>query len=196
MSCFSKAVPGAILLLALALGGCGGSGSNSSSTSAFGTIPFQSPAISSATIPATMPARYTCDGKDVSPPLEWGAVPSGTKELAIYLINLTASSAAAGTPFTAEWAIAGVNPSLHKIAAGEVPPGAHVGTNGNGGTHYSLCPKKGESRTYQFAIYSLRPSVTPGAGFLDASLLREIASGPSPTSATAGGAIRVTYTRK
>ena len=30
-----------------------------------------------------IPARYTCDGRDVSPPLKWGAVPAGAKFLAL-----------------------------------------------------------------------------------------------------------------
>ncbi|MEA2109127.1 MAG: YbhB/YbcL family Raf kinase inhibitor-like protein [Pseudomonadota bacterium] len=30
-----------------------------------------------------IPARYTCDGQDISPPLEWGAAPKGTESLAI-----------------------------------------------------------------------------------------------------------------
>ena len=31
----------------------------------------------------TMPGKYTCDGADVSPPLEWRNAPSGTKTFAI-----------------------------------------------------------------------------------------------------------------
>jgi phosphatidylethanolamine-binding protein (PEBP) family uncharacterized protein len=30
-----------------------------------------------------IPARYTCDGPDVSPPLSWGSVPDGTQSLAL-----------------------------------------------------------------------------------------------------------------
>ncbi|HEV8610659.1 MAG TPA: YbhB/YbcL family Raf kinase inhibitor-like protein [Thermoanaerobaculia bacterium] len=30
-----------------------------------------------------IPAKYTCDGKDVSPPLSWSGVPAGTKSLAL-----------------------------------------------------------------------------------------------------------------
>jgi Raf kinase inhibitor-like YbhB/YbcL family protein len=30
-----------------------------------------------------IPPRYTCDGKDVSPPLAWSAPPRGTKSLAL-----------------------------------------------------------------------------------------------------------------
>ena len=30
-----------------------------------------------------IPGKYTCDGADVSPPLNWGALPAGTKSLAL-----------------------------------------------------------------------------------------------------------------
>jgi hypothetical protein len=30
-----------------------------------------------------IPGKYTCDGVNVSPPLEWDAVPEGTKSLAL-----------------------------------------------------------------------------------------------------------------
>jgi phosphatidylethanolamine-binding protein (PEBP) family uncharacterized protein len=193
-----KAIPGATLLLAVvALAGCGASGSgtgSASSASAFGNIQLASSAISGPATGAPIPAKYTCDGKDIAPPLEWGTVPAGTKELAIVLISIGGGSAGAG--FNPVWAMAGVNPELHKLAAGEVPPGAFLGRNEKGQTRYSLCPAKGASATYQFGVYSLRPSVTPSHGFEDNALIKEIASGPSATSATAGGGFRVTYTRK
>lgn len=30
-----------------------------------------------------IPGRYTCDGEDVSPPLQWSGVPAGTRSLAL-----------------------------------------------------------------------------------------------------------------
>ena len=30
-----------------------------------------------------IPAKYTCDGSDTSPPLQWDAVPEGTKSIAL-----------------------------------------------------------------------------------------------------------------
>jgi hypothetical protein len=32
---------------------------------------------------ATVPKRYTCDGDNLSPPLEWNAVPQGTRSLVL-----------------------------------------------------------------------------------------------------------------
>ncbi|MGH8456852.1 MAG: YbhB/YbcL family Raf kinase inhibitor-like protein, partial [Stenotrophobium sp.] len=30
---------------------------------------------------AEIPARYTCEGQDLSPPLQWSGLPAGTKSL-------------------------------------------------------------------------------------------------------------------
>jgi len=38
----------------------------------------------------SIPSRYTCDGKDVSPPLEWGDPPEGTRNLALVCVDLDA----------------------------------------------------------------------------------------------------------
>jgi Raf kinase inhibitor-like YbhB/YbcL family protein len=32
---------------------------------------------------AAIPTRYTCEGQDISPPLAWSGVPSGTNSLAL-----------------------------------------------------------------------------------------------------------------
>jgi phosphatidylethanolamine-binding protein (PEBP) family uncharacterized protein len=31
----------------------------------------------------TIPAKYTCDGNDISPPLKWAGAPEGTKSLVV-----------------------------------------------------------------------------------------------------------------
>jgi phosphatidylethanolamine-binding protein (PEBP) family uncharacterized protein len=193
-----KAIPGAVLLSGLALAGCGSTSPSTASTaSAFGTIQVVTPVIKSSLSGSVLPSRYTCDGKNVAPPIEWGPVPTGTKELAIILINTSPSKATAGVSFTAEWAIAGVNPELHKLASGQVPTGAVVGTAANGKpTRYSVCPKKGETDSYQMAVYALRPSFNPGSKFTASVLLQDVASGPSQQGASAGGGFNMTYKRK
>ncbi|MFO7971477.1 MAG: YbhB/YbcL family Raf kinase inhibitor-like protein [Desulfobacterales bacterium] len=45
-----------------------------------GTMELTSMAFSEG---AMIPGKYTCDGADVSPPLNWGALPPGTKSLAL-----------------------------------------------------------------------------------------------------------------
>ncbi len=184
-----KAILGAVgpLALALALAGCGGAASAPTATN----IAFDSPAITGTSIPAL----YTCDGKNVAPPLEWGAVPSSTRELAVLVLGLTPTSSG-GSSVSIEWAVAGVNPALHRLAAGELPPGANVGLSSDGKRRYSVCPAKGKSKIYSFALYAVPPSITVAPGFRGLQLLGEIASANSPTAASAGGRFSVTYTRR
>jgi Raf kinase inhibitor-like YbhB/YbcL family protein len=39
----------------------------------------------------TIPARYTCVGRDVSPPLRWSAPPPGTRALQLKVVDLDAN---------------------------------------------------------------------------------------------------------
>ncbi len=188
-----QAISSAALLatLALAVAGCGSASTGTGRRTL--NIPFQSPAVTSTKIPA----KYTCDGKNISPPLEWGEVPAGINELALFALGLTPSPTGGGSTISIEWAVSGVNPSLHKIAAGRLPKGAHVGSSTKGPRRYSLCPPKGGPRkTYEFAVYAVPPSLKVAAGFKGLQLLGEVASSNSPTVASAGGQFTVTYKRK
>jgi phosphatidylethanolamine-binding protein (PEBP) family uncharacterized protein len=179
----------AVLLstLALALAGCGGA-----STPKAITVAFKSPAL----VGASLPALYTCDGKNISPPLEWGAVPSTTRELALFVLGLTPNHTTGGYKTSVEWAVAGVNPALHKLAAGELPPGAHLEKTAKLKTvHYSICPPRGVTKHYQFALYAVPASITVPPTFSGVKLLDLIASPESPDESNAGGAFLASYKR-
>jgi phosphatidylethanolamine-binding protein (PEBP) family uncharacterized protein len=179
----------AALISALVLSGC----SNSSTPPKAVAVPFKSPAV----VDTSLPARYTCDGRDISPPLEWGAVPPATKELALFVLGLTRKPSTGGYSTTVEWGMAGVNPALHRLAAGTVPKGAHVAlTNAGKRLSYSICPKRGQTKRYQFALYAIPPAVTVPARFVGIKLLALIANPQSADSAYAGGAFVASYSRQ
>lgn len=115
--------------------------------------------------PAPLPATYTCDGKGSWPALSWSGVPAGAAELVLYAMNL---APVAGKLFV-DWAVAGIDPALTGLGAGELPRGAVVGTNGFGKRGYEICPEGSE--TYVFALYALPRSLSPRPGF-DARELR------------------------
>lgn len=52
----------------------------------------------------SIPRRYTCEGEDISPPLEWSGVPKGTKSLAVIVrvahFPLTSASQNSSSPDT------------------------------------------------------------------------------------------------
>jgi phosphatidylethanolamine-binding protein (PEBP) family uncharacterized protein len=184
-----EAISSAALLATLALTGCG-SGSTAS-TRRPASIPFQSPAI----VGSAIPAKYTCDGRDIPPPLEWGEVPAATKELAMFVLALT-PTATGGSAISIDWAVAGINPKLHRLRAGKLPKGAHVGANSKGLRRYSVCPARGVSKTYEFAVYAVPSAGKIRAKFKGLQLLGELASSNSPTIAPAGGQFTFAYKRK
>jgi hypothetical protein len=192
--------PLAATLIALGLVGCGSSTDTASRT---GTTPRLPPITkvvavrltSSAIHGAKLPVVYTCDGRNVAPPLAWGTLPSDIEELALFAVNVTPSGS--GQPaHTVEWAMAGVAPALHRMSAGEIPRGAFLVTGSDGKRRYSICPAKGQTERYEFALYALPPHVRAGPGISGVGLLHnltgKILGGRSP----ARGAFTATYTRR
>jgi phosphatidylethanolamine-binding protein (PEBP) family uncharacterized protein len=184
----AKTISG-VLLSALALAGCG---SSSPAAIPHTDISFKSPVIEGTKIPAL----YTCDGKDISPPFEWGPVPPQTKELAILVLSIAPSLTPGRYEVAPVWGIAGINPALHKIAAGQVPQGAHLGLTATGREHYELCPPKKLTANYQFSLYAVPSGVTVPPNFGDEQLLSGLASGNTPLASHASGGFPVIYKRK
>jgi phosphatidylethanolamine-binding protein (PEBP) family uncharacterized protein len=181
-----KAMAYLALLCTLALTGCGGSDGPTIPAISFG----------SHAIGTTLPAQYTCDGKDVAPPLEWGSVPADTNELVVVMVSFAkAANANSYTVGGIDWALAGISPQLHKIAAGEIPQGAHVGVQTNGKKIYSACPKPGTQEDYQFELWALPASVTVPSKFGDSGAFR-VFNATKSSPAIAHGVFATTYTRK
>ena len=63
-----------------------------------------------------IPATYTCDGDDTSPPLGWSGVPAGTESFAIVMWDVDATQAV-------HWAIFDIPGDLDGLAAGVSPGG-------------------------------------------------------------------------
>ena len=100
-------------------------------------------------------AKYTCDGADFSPPLEWSGSPAGTKSLALICDD---PDAPMGT--WVHWVIFDIPPTATMLAEGitrekGTPGGGTQGVNdfrkiGYGGP----CPPGGTHR-YFFKLYAL-----------------------------------------
>jgi phosphatidylethanolamine-binding protein (PEBP) family uncharacterized protein len=167
-----RAVSGMLLLSALVLAGCG----DSQSSATVPNVTFGSAAI----VGSSIPARYTCDGKNTTPPLEWGEVPAGTGTLVLFVVGVIQEPTARTYSLSVEWAVAGLNPALHKIAPGQLPPGAYVGEASDGKRRYSICPKKGQLRQYQFELYALPARDSVSRDFAGGPVLLRLARKPSP----------------
>jgi phosphatidylethanolamine-binding protein (PEBP) family uncharacterized protein len=118
--------------------------------------------------PQTLPAEFTCDGKNTSPALRWQGVPPGTAELALFAMNVQP----VGGKLFFDWAVAGLSPDLEEFEAGKVPRGAVVGRNSFGKNGYEICPEGAE--TYIFALFALPQKLSPSQGF-DPLALRKAA---------------------
>ena len=104
----------------------------------------------------TIPAQYTCDGADVSPPLQWQHLPAHTKELVLFVIDDSSD----GTEGGIRWIVAGIDPSLSGISAGQLPAGAVVGLNGSGkATYGGICPPKGKPASIEFVLWALSKTI-------------------------------------
>jgi phosphatidylethanolamine-binding protein (PEBP) family uncharacterized protein len=188
-----KAMSAGALLVGLALTGCGSSGASTTPThSPPKPIPFKSRAI----VKGALPAQYTCDGKNIPPPLEWGAVPSSTQELALLVIGFIPGSTPNSYNLSVEWAVAGLSPKVHHLAAGQLPSGAFLGGRNNGSTKYSICPEKGTRQQYEFALYAVPTSIKIPRGFAGVQILSRIGASTAPTPASAAGIFEVAYKRR
>jgi hypothetical protein len=98
-----------------------------------------------------MPSRYSCDGRDVSPPLDWTDVPVGTKTLLLTVIDADARDFV----HWVAWDLAPDAGSLAEGASGVMPGGAVEGGNDFGGTGWGgPCPPSGTHR-YVFTLVAL-----------------------------------------
>jgi Raf kinase inhibitor-like YbhB/YbcL family protein len=126
------------------------------------TIRVYSPAYGNG---SAIPAQYTCDGADISPPLAWSGVPQGAKSLLVEMVDPDAP----GGEFI-HWVIYNISPNSTGLPQG-VPPAAATayglqavndfGEVGYGGP----CPPPGRPHRYIVLVLALNTTleVPPGA---------------------------------
>jgi Raf kinase inhibitor-like YbhB/YbcL family protein len=118
-----------------------------------------------------IPPKYTCDGSDISPPLQWEGVPEGTKSLALISDD---PDAPMGT--WVHWVLFNLPADTRELAE-NIPPdstlpnGAVQGTSDFGRIGYGgPCPPSGTHR-YFFRIYALDTELDLAPGATKADLL-------------------------
>ena len=90
----------------------------------------------------SIPARYTCDGADLSPVLQWQSAPAGTKSFAIVMDDPDAP-----IDFT-HWLVYNIPPGVRELAEGAsqqgaMPHGSVEGINDFGRPGYGgPCPPR------------------------------------------------------
>lgn len=111
-----------------------------------------------------IPAKYTCNGPDVSPPLDWSGIPANTKSLALIVDDPDAPDPAAPRMTWVHWVLYDIPPTVQGLAEGaadHLPPGIREGTNDFRRTRYGgPCPPVGKHR-YFFKLYALDKQLGP-----------------------------------
>lgn len=106
-----------------------------------------------------IPARYTCDGLNISPALSWAQLPGGTKSLALIVDDPDAPDPAAPKRTWVHWVLYNIPPRISGLSEGaavkDLPPGTLQGINDWQRTGYGgPCPPIGTHR-YFYKLYAL-----------------------------------------
>ena len=105
-----------------------------------------------------IPEKYTCDGKDINPPLLIENIPSGTKSMALIVDD---PDAPAGT--WVHWVVWNISPDTKEMKESSVPEGAQQGVNDFRKHEYGgPCPPSGTHR-YFFKLYTLDTMLNLGS---------------------------------
>ncbi len=120
-----------------------------------------------------IPQKYTCQGDDVSPPLQWSNVPQGAKSLALVCDD---PDAPAGT--WVHWVVFNIPATVTELseavpATETLANGAQQGRNdfnriGYGGP----CPPPGNAHRYFFKLYALDSELSLSSGAKKADVER------------------------
>ena len=106
-----------------------------------------------------IPARHTCEGDEVSPPLKWSGLPANARSLALIVDDPDAPDPAAPQRTWVHWVLYNLPATASGLAEGvkaaQLPAGTREGKNdwqrtGFGGP----CPPKGRHR-YFHKLYAL-----------------------------------------
>lgn len=112
---------------------------------------------------ATLDSKFTCDGSDVSPPLQWKGAPPGAKSFAIIVDD---PDAPAGT--WVHWVLFNLPPATISLSenlpkTSALPNGAGQGFNSFDEVGYrGPCPPLGKAHRYFFKVYALDTMLSLG----------------------------------
>jgi Raf kinase inhibitor-like YbhB/YbcL family protein len=118
------------------------------------TLRLNSPAFGDGT---PIPAKYTCEGEDISPPLTWSGAPDGTKSLVLIVDDPDAPDPKAPKMVWVHWVVYDLPASTTGLAEGAkvVPKEAKIGLNDWKRPAYGgPCPPIGRHR-YFHKLYAL-----------------------------------------
>lgn len=123
------------------------------------TIPMSSLTLSSSVFEnnGAIPAEFTCDGRQVNPPLAISGVPEGTKSLALIMDDPDVPKQIKSDGLFVHWVLFNIPPETKDIMSGTTVGTA--GSNGAGKAEYTgPCPPpqyEPSTHRYFFKLYAL-----------------------------------------
>lgn len=106
-----------------------------------------------------IPPIYTCDGLNISPPLQWAGVPPGTRSLVLIIDDPDAPDPAAPKMVWVHWLLYNIPSTVTSLPEGIAPDALPAGTltgrnDGKKTTYGGPCPPIGCHR-YFHKLYAL-----------------------------------------
>ncbi len=121
----------------------------------------------------SIPAVYTCDGKNINPPLRFIDIPAETVTLALIVEDPDVPRKIRTDGTWDHWVVWNIPPTITEVGENELPTG-NYGANSSGEEKYEgPCPPDGEHR-YYFRLYALDAELTLKPGSTKAKLLNAI----------------------
>jgi Raf kinase inhibitor-like YbhB/YbcL family protein len=127
------------------------------------TLRLTSPAFAEG---GAIPARYTCEGQDVSPPLAWSEPPIGTQSLVLIVDDPDAPDPKAPKMTWVHWVLYNLPPTSSQLPEAverkALPTGTREGLNDWKRTGYGgPCPPVGRHRYFHklFALDAVLPDL-------------------------------------
>lgn len=154
-----------MLVVALAVVSCGGADEPEAATSLATTTTTEQPLPTAGPEPgpleisspafeagADVPVRFTCDGNDISPPLEISGIPSPAMSLALIVDDPDAPT---GT--WTHWVVYGIPVEGSELTIPEEtgPEGTRGANSWNVTGYGGPCPPEGEQHRYIFEVFAL-----------------------------------------
>ncbi|MDD2695986.1 MAG: YbhB/YbcL family Raf kinase inhibitor-like protein [Anaerolineales bacterium] len=97
-----------------------------------------------------IPKKYTCDGEDLSPPLQWSGMPAQAKSLALIMDD---PDAPVGT--WVHWVVFDLSPQTSGLAEGVSGVGVQGVNSFRKLSYGGPCPPRGAPHRYYFKLYAL-----------------------------------------
>lgn len=122
---------------------------------------------------AEIPTKFTCDGENFSPELNFENIPMGTQSLALIMEDPDVPKYIRADGMWDHWVVWNIPPNTARIEEGQQSPGI-IGVNTRGNANYGgPCPPDREHR-YFFILYALNTVLDLPQGSTKEKLLQAI----------------------